>query len=90
MGQKSRGASGALADVTGHSVAGALRRSGSRQEEECGKEQLRPSAMRHEVGLWKEMAAVVRRAVPRVVVSPRGDGRKVARAAYRLAPPVTR
>ena len=36
----------------------------------------------------EEMAAVVRRAVPRVVVSPRADGRKVARATFRFAPPV--
>lgn len=34
------------------------------------------------------MAAVVRRAVPRVVVKPRADGRKVVTATYRFAPPV--
>jgi site-specific DNA recombinase len=37
----------------------------------------------------EEMAAVVRRAVPRVVVSPREDGRKVVAATYRLVAPVT-
>jgi site-specific DNA recombinase len=36
----------------------------------------------------EEMAAIVRRAVPRVTVSPRSDGRKVARATYRFGPPV--
>jgi site-specific DNA recombinase len=36
----------------------------------------------------EEMAAIVRRAVPRVTVSPRSDGRKVARAAYRFGSPV--
>jgi site-specific DNA recombinase len=34
------------------------------------------------------MAAIVRRAVPRVVVKPRADGRKVVTATYRFAPPV--
>jgi site-specific DNA recombinase len=33
-------------------------------------------------------AAIVRRAVPRVVVKPRADGRKVVTATYRFAPPV--
>lgn len=37
----------------------------------------------------EEMAAIVRRAVPRVVVKPRADGRKVVAATYRFAPPVT-
>lgn len=36
----------------------------------------------------EEMAAIVRRAVPRVVVKPRADGRKVVTATYRFAPPV--
>ena len=34
------------------------------------------------------MAAIVRCAVPRVVVKPRADGRKVVTATYRFAPPV--
>ena len=34
------------------------------------------------------MAAIVRRAVPRVVVKPRADGRKLVTATYRFAPPV--
>lgn len=36
----------------------------------------------------EEMAAIVRRAVPRVVVKPRADGRKIVAATYRFAPPV--
>ena len=37
----------------------------------------------------EEMAAIVRRAVPRVVVKPRADGRKVVAATYCFGPPVT-
>jgi site-specific DNA recombinase len=37
----------------------------------------------------EEMAAILRRAVPRVVVKPRADGRKVVAATYRFGPPVT-
>ena len=36
----------------------------------------------------EEMAAIVRRAVARVVVRPRADGCKVVSATYRFAPPV--
>lgn len=36
----------------------------------------------------EEMAAIVRRAVPRVVVKPRADGRKVVAATYRFSRPV--
>lgn len=36
----------------------------------------------------EEMAAIVRRAVPRVVVKPRADGRKVVSATYRFSRPV--
>jgi hypothetical protein len=67
----------------------------SRARTEAAREHLRGAEgfleeiSRRPHGLTRaETAAVVRRAVPRVVVSPRADGRKVARATYRFAPPV--
>jgi hypothetical protein len=65
-----------------------VRAEDSRAQAEAAREQLRDAEgfleelSRRLHGLTREeMAAIVRRAVPRVTVSPRGDGRKVTRAA---------
>ena len=72
--------------------AGRARAESSRAQAEAARGQLRDAegfleelARRLGELTREEMAAVVRRAVPRVVVSPRGDGRQVARATFRFA-----
>jgi site-specific DNA recombinase len=87
-----------LAQLRAEVVALEVERAGaewSRAQTEAAREYLRDAegfleelARRLHELTREEMAAIVRRAVSRVIVLPRGDGRKVARATYRFAPPV--